>query len=395
LNNENTKMMNLFRLKYISFCFVVVTLLLNSCNNKNSISVSVKIKSSKDSKIFLDKLNFSNSVVLDSSEISKGENNISFKVKSVLEPTFLVVRVNDSGSITLLCEPGEKMDLIINIDKFYDYSILGSKGSQKTKELAAKLSDTKNKLYYLGLKYKLSQDTGEKKLIEQEYSAVIDSQRVFSTKFIWANAMSRASVMAAYQKYDDESYVLDQPQDLVLFKTVASSLRAIYPNSDYTKGMIAEIKKMEGIIRNSKLTSLISQSTTTIPEIELPNPLGEKIKLSKYNGNVVLLSFWASWDQTSLMDNRELLDIYNQFKKRGFEIYQVSLDSNRDEWVNAIESAGLPWVNVSELNPNGSVYARTYNITQLPANYLIDRNQTIIGKNLYGEALKKKLREIL
>jgi hypothetical protein len=95
------------------------------------------------------------------------------------------------------------------------------------------------------------------------------------------------------------------------------------------------------------------------------------------------------------MDNRELLGIYKQFKGKGFEIYQVSLDGNRDEWVNAIESAGLPWINVCELNPKGSRDALTYNITQVPANYLIDRNYTIIGKNLYGDALKKMLQEVL
>ena len=207
--------------------------------------------------------------------------------------------------------------------------------------------------------------------------------------------MSRASVMAVYQKYKDDTYVLDRPDDLVLFKTVASSLRALYPNSDYTKGMIAEIKSIEGKIKANKIKSIINQSISSIPDIELLNPQGETIKLSKFKGKVILLDFWASWDQPSIMDNRELLDTYKQFKNRGFEIYQVSLDTDRGEWMNAIESAGLPWTNVCELNSNGSITARVYNVTQLPTNYLIDRNHTIIDKNLFGEALKKRLREVL
>lgn len=383
------------RVKYLSVWVVAILMLLNSCNDKNAVSIRVKITSPKDSKVFIDKLNFSNVEVLDSSEISKGENNIKFKVKSVVEPTFFVVWVPEKGAITLLCDPGEKMNLIINSEKFYDYTVLGSKGSLKTKELSAKLSDTKSKLYSLKLKYNSEQSQGVKAMIEQEYNAVIDSQRAYSTRFIWANAMSRASVMAIYQKYDDDSYVFDKSGDIVLFKTVASSLRAIYPNSDYAKGMIADIKKMEGIVRNSELKNLISQSVTTIPDIALPNPKGEIIKLSSFKGKVVLLNFWASWDQSSMMDTRELIEIYSQFKNRGFEIFQVSLDTNREEWVNAIESAGLPWINVSGLNPNGSIDARNYNVNQLPANYLIDQNHTIIGKNLYGESLKKKLREAL
>ena len=148
-------MMNFFRLKYFGAFAIAAIFLLNSCNDKSSVSVRVKITSTKESKIYIDKLNFANAETLDSSDISKGENNIRFKVKAVLEPTFLVVRVKGKGAITLLCEPGEKMNLIINTDNFYDYSVLGSKGSQKTKELGAKLSETKNKLFNLRVKFNL------------------------------------------------------------------------------------------------------------------------------------------------------------------------------------------------------------------------------------------------
>jgi len=385
---------NFLKRNYVIAWALTAIVLFNSCSDKNSVLIRMKITSSKDSKVFLDRLDFSKSTFIDSTDISKGENNIRFRVKSIAEPTFFVVRVKEKGAITLLSEPGEKMNLIINTDKLYDYSVLGSKGSVKTKSLALRLNETKDKLYSLRLNYNLAQDQSAKLIIEQEYKATIESQREYSTRFIWANAMSRAAVMAVYQKYDDDSYVLDRPEDLVLFKTVASSLRAFYPNSDYTKGMIAEIKKIEGIIKSSKINNFINQSISTIPDIALPNPQGDTIKLSRFNGEVILLNFWASWDQTSILDNRELRDIYKQFKNKGFEIYQVSLDSNRNDWVNAIESGSLPWVNVSELNPYGSIIARTFNVTQLPANYLIDRNHTIIGKNLYGDNLRKKLREV-
>jgi peroxiredoxin len=201
--------------------------------------------------------------------------------------------------------------------------------------------------------------------------------------------------MALYQKYTNNSYVFDNSSDINLFKTVATSLRAFYPESEYTKGMLTDIKRMESIVTSYNLNSLLKQAQTSLPEIALPNTKGDTVKLSSLKGKVVLLDFWASFDQTSIMDNRELLEIYRQNKGKGFEIYQVSLDANRDDWVNAIESSSLPWISVSELNPKGSYYARIYNVTQIPSNYLIDRNHTIIGKNLYGEDLKKKLREVL
>ena len=387
--------MNLLK-KYLGFCVVAMAMLFaSSCNNKDAVVVDIKVKSKNDSKIYIDKLNFASSQVIDSSDISAGDNSVRFKMRTVTEPTFYVVRVTQKGAITLLCEPNEKVNLIINAENINDYTVIGSKGSVFTKELSAKLNDSKSKLIDLRAKYNSTQDEIKKKMIEQEYYAAIDSQRAYNSRFIWKNAMSRASVMALYQKFDDNLYVFDRGEDLVLFKVVGSSLRALYPNSEYTKGMLADIKRMEGIIRSAKIKNMISQSVETIPDISLSTPKGDIVKLSSLKGKVVLLNFWASFDQTSMMDIRELIETYNQFKGKGFELYQVSLDSNREDWVNAIESAGLPGINVCELSPNVTVSARVYNVNQLPTNYLIDRNHTIVGKNLFGEELKKKLREIL
>lgn len=388
-------MKRLFVLKNIIVSFFVMVILLSSCSTKNSVSVRIKITSSKDSKVYINRLNFASSVVVDSSEISKGKDNVRFRVKLVDEPVFLVFTIKDKGSITLLAEPGEKIDLIINADKINDYTVLGSKGTLKTKALESKLSESKNKLLELKLKYGSTRDNVSRSLIEQEYNAVVDSQRAYSTRFVWENVMSRASIMALYQKFDEGFYVFDRVQDIVLFKAVASSLKVFYPNSDYTKGMLRDITEMENRVRNEKLKDIINNSISSIPEIVLPDAKGNTVKLSSLKGKVVLLDFWASWDQNCLMDNRDLIDVYKQFKGKGFEIYQVSLDVNRDDWINAIESAGLPWINVSELNPKGARCAMIYNVSQIPTNFLIDRNHAIIGKNLFGEELKKRLREVL
>ncbi len=386
--------MNLLR-KYLGFCVVGSILFASSCSNKDTVVINIKIKTKKDSQVYIDKLNFSKSEIVDSTEISKGDNDIRFKISEVVEPTFFVVRIKGQGEITLLCEPKEKLNLIIDTEKVNDYTVIGSKGSQLSKDLSSKLLESKGKLIDLKEKYNSTQDEIKKKLIEQEYFAVIDTQRAYNSRFIWKNTMSRASVMALYQKFDNDFFVFDKSEDLILFKAVASSLRALYPNSDYTKGMLADIKRMEGIISSAKIKNIISQSVSSIPDISLSTPKGDVIKLSSLKGKVVLLNFWASFDQQSMMDIRELIETYKQFKGKGFEIYHVSLDTNRDEWVNAIESVSLPGINVCELNPNGSKDAKKYNVTQLPTNYLIDKNHTIVGKNLFGEELKKKLREIL
>ena len=207
--------------------------------------------------------------------------------------------------------------------------------------------------------------------------------------------MSRASVMALYQKISDDRFVFEKAEDIQLFKVVASSLIARYPDSEYSKGMLRDIKNQEKILTSARLQSLIQVAESSLPEIALPNTNGDTVKLSSLRGKVILLDFWASFSQENLLENRELLELYKRYKSKGFEIYQVSLDIEREPWLAAIESVGLPWVNVCELNPNGSRVVGLYNVTRLPANYLIGRNYDIVGKNLFGRDLENKLKEIL
>lgn len=366
-----------------------------SCSDKQSVRIQCTLKTTSPATVVLSQLDFYKSTVVDSARVRPGESRIGFKVSKITEPTFLTLQVKGKGAITLLVEAGERVMLNVDAADLLNYSVEGSKGSVLAKELNAVFAQSKLQVDNLRKKYTATSNELEKNRLEREFAAVIDSQRAYSSRFIWANPMSRVSVMALYQKYDDNTYLFDRSEDMLLYKMVASSLKALYPESSYTKGMLSDIARMEKIISNSKLNRIIKQAEASIPEIALPNPKGDTIRLSSLRGKVVLLDFWASWNQSSLLDNRELLEIYWEFKGKGFEVYQVSLDRNREEWVNAIESANLPWINVSELNPKGSYAARIYNVSQLPANYLIGRSQTIEGKNLYGDALRKRLREIL
>ena len=207
--------------------------------------------------------------------------------------------------------------------------------------------------------------------------------------------MSRASVMALYQKINADRYVFERAEDVQLFKAVATSLIARYPESDYAKGMTRDIKNQEKIINSFKLQEIVRTATPSLPEIALPNPQGDTIKLSSLKGKVILLDFWASFNRDNLLENRALIDLYKNYNNMGFEIYQVSVDFEREAWLAAIESGPLPWINVCELNPNGSITPSLYNVSSLPANYLIDRNYDIVGKNIFGKDLEKKVKELL
>lgn len=130
------------------------------------------------------------------------------------------------------------------------------------------------------------------------------------------------------------------------------------------------------------------------PEIALPTPEGNILKLSDLKGKVVLLDFWASWCRPCRMENPNVVRVYQKYKNKGFEILSVSLDRDRNSWLQAIQQDNMSWYHVSDLKYWQSEAAKTYKISGIPATFLLDRDGRILAKNLRGPALEAKLAEV-
>jgi thiol-disulfide isomerase/thioredoxin len=134
------------------------------------------------------------------------------------------------------------------------------------------------------------------------------------------------------------------------------------------------------------------------PEIKLQNTEGIETSLSSLKGNVVLIDFWASWCKPCRVRYPELVGVYNQFKNsqfknaKHFEIFSVSLDKNKASWIKAIEQDKLDWPNhVSDLKGWQSAVVKPYGVRGIPLNVLLNEHGVVIGKNLFGNALKEVL----
>lgn len=122
---------------------------------------------------------------------------------------------------------------------------------------------------------------------------------------------------------------------------------------------------------------------------------GKPVSLSSYKGKYVLVDFWASWCKPCRAENPNVVQAYNKYKAKNFDVLGVSLDKGKEEWVAAIKQDGLPWTHVSDLQYWQNAAAKLYGIQSIPFNLLIDPNGIVVAKNLRAAELDKKLGELL
>lgn len=132
------------------------------------------------------------------------------------------------------------------------------------------------------------------------------------------------------------------------------------------------------------------------PDFELPTADGRRVSLASYRGKWVLLDFWASWCGPCRRESPEVVQLYQQFKGRNFDILGVSIDvtSARSQWLKAIADDKLPWTQASDLRPDNAAATR-YSVAAVPQNFLIDPSGKIVATNLHGDELKATLTRLL
>lgn len=177
--------------------------------------------------------------------------------------------------------------------------------------------------------------------------------------------------------------MIDPKTDFEFLDSLITGLDEKYPNTKVIVSLKQQLDEMR--------TLSVGQPA---PEIALPNPDGEIIKLSDLKGKYVLIDFWAGWCKPCREENPNVVRLYHQYKDKGFEVFGVSLDRTREAWVKAIEEDGLEWAQVSDLQYFNSEAAATYQINAIPATYMVGPDGNIIAKDLRGPSLESKLKEL-
>lgn len=376
--------------KYNLIIFFLTTIFLSCSTNKDNFEVSGTIKNSKNEKVYLSKLTTAKKILVDSCLTNTNGNFIlSGKIP---EPSFFILYTKDSEYIHLIIHPRDKINIITNTQNFStEYIVEGSGDSKLVKILIDKQRMTLEKITALSIQYEnIKGDPdflGRKEEIDSIYKIIYEDHKDFSREFVVKNRNSMASMMALYQQLGRDAPVFELKNDFKYFDLVDSNLTALYPTSEAVKNLNKKVVEMREQFR--------FDIGAKIPDISLPDPAGKIISLSDSRGKYIFLDFWASWDMMSREENPELVKMYNKYKGKGFEIYQISLDRTKDSWLQAIEEDNLKWINVSDLKFWNSSACIKYNIRKLPANFLLDTACIIIEKDLTLNKLENHLKEIL
>jgi peroxiredoxin len=223
----------------------------------------------------------------------------------------------------------------------------------------------------------------------------LDELNTYTKGYIDENLNSLVSLVALYQQVAPGEYILHPEKDLEYYVKVDSALSLLYPDYEPVKSLHDQVQGLKSDIDAQKLRSPVINETVEAPEIALPDTEGDTITLSSTRGNIVLLDFWASWCKPCRDENPNLVNAYNKYHNKGFQIYQVSLDKTREAWMKGISEDHLErWIHVSDLRYWQSMVVSLYELEQIPTNLLLDKDGKIIASDLRGEMLQRKLDEL-
>jgi peroxiredoxin len=288
------------------------------------------------------------------------------------EINFYTVKISNARPTFIVMSPNTPIEIVFDTKQGIITETKGSKENELLKQFYIKMTSASAKKDSLLTVYKANPDPQVQLQLQ-----MLDAE--------WGNYL-RNLCLKNTSNFSSAFLIENLPQEKFfdVHDTVLSDLIKKYPQHFFIK---------------AKYEEMASHKKTAVgaiaPEIELPDTNGNIIKLSSLRGKIVLIDFWASWCGPCRKESPNMVNLYQTYHDKGFEIYGVSLDQSKANWIGAIISDSLSWIHVSDLKRWQCQAGLDYGIRSIPSTILIDEEGRIIAKNLRGEKLANKVKEVI
>ena len=328
-------------------------------------------------------------ILLDSFTL-KGKDG-QFDLKGSGKEEGIYQLVVEKGPVVLIINDVQKINLDIDLSKKENYyTVSGSEASEHLKSFITRYDEKAAVINNLFAEIdSLKQIGGSDSLLisaTNRKNKAIDALNDYLADFI-AKADSPAESIFA-MGMGSRSFQMDE------FGRLLNTALKKFPNH----ASLAQLKKTYDMQQAQMQQRKEGNNTWTgqqAPDLSLPSTEGKPISISSFRGKYVLVDFWASWCNPCRQENPNVVNAYKQFKDKNFTILGVSLDKDKSPWLKAIKDDQLNWTQISDLAYWNSKAVETFKLESIPFNILIDPQGKIIAEGLRGEALEKKLQEVL
>lgn len=371
-------------------CFltlIIAAAMLCGCTS-SKVRISGKFLGLNSQTVYLEQMSVSGQTIVDSVALAS-DGSYEFLVGNVPSTPTLYNIVYNNERIPLLVSGGEKVTVGSLGSVLKNYTVSGSVESELLREFNSEYIDGAMALAQKMDEYAQAEES-QKVALAQSYNAQYRDVKRKQISFIVTNKSSIAAIYALYQRLEGERYLVNADSDIIYFRTVADAVAETYPESPLLISLRNDVARME-----AQASLIHSIEERNYPDIEADDMYGNKVRLSSLEGNVVLVDFWSAELGNSNALNADLKEIYRKYEGRGFRVYQVSADTSKAAWIRAVQEQRLPWTSVCDFKGEGSPIFGLYNVRRLPTNYLIGRDGMIVGRDLYGTSLEKRLEELL